>query len=360
MKKISSLIPDTGEELSAIKGKEFIDKIGEKIVNELVTSILCGDNVRSMTETLTRRRLMLSNASMLVTFLRASSQIEDFVKKAPSLTITEIQEKKLTEGQKAYLNWLVGLTGKGIQNVLRGNGDEELKIYLSELSTALAQSVTKSTELFGKLSGSIKLKNIEIPLNWEGLLFLFTAIGAQTLTIRGSEKSLYGKLFEKLILGSMLTILGFTRIDPATSTKSTNAFWLSQREDKRESDATVLLKPGIGVRFDIGFIGPGNTEISLDKVSRFESQMMHGKQLHYTSTIVIVDRIGDKSRIKTLAKEIKGEIVQMSMSFWIREIAQILNRQAGFKHPILKMTDAESLLFIRQEMTKIDLKLFTV
>ena len=360
MKKIADFVPDTGEELSAIKGKEFIDKIGEDVVKALVTSILCGENVRSMTETLTRRRLMLSNASMLMTFLNASTHIDDFIKKAPNLIASEIQAGRLSESKKSYLNWMMGLTGKSIQNVLRGNGTDELKIYLSELASSLDSSASKSNEIFGKLSGTFKVNSKSVTLDWEKILFLFTAIGAQTLTIRGSEKSLYGKLFEKLILGSLLSILGFEKIDPKTSTKSTKVYWLSQREDKRESDATVLLKPGVGVRFDIGFIGPGNTEISLDKVSRFDTQMTYGKQLHYTSTIVIVDRIGDKSRIVEMAKDIKGEIVQMSMSFWVREIAQILHRQTGFKHKIIDMTDQQSLSFVKQSMKTIALKPFTL
>lgn len=54
--------------------------------------------------------------------------------------------------------------------------------------------------------------------------------------------------------------------------------------------------------------------------------MDFGRQLHYMSTIVIVDRIGQNSRIKELASAINGEIVQMSMSYWVKEIAQILKK----------------------------------
>ena len=54
--------------------------------------------------------------------------------------------------------------------------------------------------------------------------------------------------------------------------------------------------------------------------------MDFGRQLHYMSTIVILDRIGQNSRIKELASAINGEIVQMSMSYWVKEIAQILKK----------------------------------
>jgi hypothetical protein len=133
---------------------------------------------------------------------------------------------------------------------------------------------------------------------------------------------------------------------------------MSQRENKRESDATLLLKPGAGVRFDIGFIGPGNSEISLDKVSRFEREMEYGRQLHYMSTIIIIDRIGQNSRIKGLAAVIKGDIVQMSMSYWVKEIAEILRDKLGFDHEINYLSNEDSLQYIKGEMNVVSLRNF--
>jgi hypothetical protein len=52
-------------------------------------------------------------------------------------------------------------------------------------------------------------KGKQTPLTWKDITRLTTAIGSLTLTIRGSDKSIYGKLFERLILGSVLSILGF-------------------------------------------------------------------------------------------------------------------------------------------------------
>ena len=166
------------------------------------------------------------------------------------------------------------------------------------------------------------------------------------------------KLFEKLILGSLLSILGFSLIDPDKSDRTDRVFWLSQRGSKRESDATVLYRAGIGARFDIGFIGPGNTEISLDKVTRFEREMEHGRQKHFMSTIIIVDRIGEGSRIVEMAKAINGDIVQMSMTHWIKEICNILKTKLGYSHKILKLNDNEILNYIESEMANIDLKQF--
>ncbi|HET7115371.1 MAG TPA: CfrBI family restriction endonuclease [Hanamia sp.] len=354
---VSQFIPELGLSLAKYSGEQLIDKVGQNIIKDVVSSILCGGNFRSLTEGLTTRRISLSNAAMLVTYLDASKNIKNFQQRIPELVRNELQYSRLSQEQKVFLQWLVGLTGKSIQNVLRSD-NEQLKDYLTELESSLNNSIKQSEKEFGKLTGSINIDKENYLINWPSVLQLFTAIGAQTLAIRGSEKSMYGKLFEKLILGCLLTILGFELIDPKKSTQSNKVFWLSQRENKRESDATLLLKAGTGVRFDIGFIGPGNTEISLDKVSRFEREYEFGRQLHYMSTIVIVDRIGGKSRISELAKRINGTIIQMSMNYWVKEVCMILKETIGFKHKIMKLSDAESIEYIKDEMKNIDLKLF--
>src|SRR5690606_7836722 len=131
--------------------------------------------------------------------------------------------------------------------------------------------------------------------------------GSETLTIRGSEKSLYGKFCEKVVLGALLHILGFEHVAVGDVTKAEHVFWLSSNSDRgRESDATILYKLGQGIRIDIGFIGRGNTEISLDKVSRYRRKVEVGDDVWYMGTIIIVDRIGPRSRIVELAREIDG------------------------------------------------------
>lgn len=354
---LTQYIPELGLSLAKYTGGQIIERVGEDIIKNVVCSILCGGNVRALTEGLTQRRISLSNAAMLIAYLKASKNIKDFQNRLPHLVSNELKISKLSSEQKVFLQWLVGLTGKSVQNVLRSD-HEQFESYLSDLEKSLKNAIRQSKREFGDISGTLTIDKENYLINWPTLLQLFTAIGAQTLAIRGSEKAIYGKLFEKLILGSLLTILGFELIDPKKSTKSDKVFWLSQRETSRESDATVLFKKGTGVRFDIGFIGPGNTEISLDKVSRFEREMNHGRSLHFMSTIVLVDRIGEGSRIKILAKRIDGNIVQMSMNYWVLEVCQILKTKIGFTHKILKMSNDESLVFIKKEMEKLDLNRF--
>ncbi|RMG19769.1 MAG: CfrBI family restriction endonuclease [Bacteroidetes bacterium] len=195
-------------------------------------------------------------------------------------------------------------------------------------------------------------------MDWENLLHVFMAIGAQTLTIRGSEKSVYGKLFERLVLGSILSMFGFELIDKNDTTKSQMVFWLTEQGKKRETDATLLVRPGVGARFDIGFIGRGNTEISLDKVSRFEREMERGRQTHYMATIVLVDSIGNKSRIQEFAQAIQGNIVQMSMSFWVKEVAHILHEKINLRTDFVDTNEEDSIRLIEEKMKNIDMLKF--
>jgi hypothetical protein len=350
-------IPDLGKKLTKFTGKELIDRVGNEVILNVVTSILCGGNVRSLTDGLTQKRILLSNASLFLTYLKGTNLFNDFEKNINSIITKELLENKLKPEEKIFLKWFLGITGKSTQNVLRSNPDAFEK-YLKEFSDRISKSSSELKKEFGEIETHVKISNDNYLLNWPSLLHIFYAIGTQTLAIRGSEKSMYGKMFEKLILGSVLSILGFQLINPEDNKKFKMVFWLSQRKNKRESDATILVKPGIGARFDLGFIGPGNSEISLDKVSRFEREMELGRQLHYMSTIILVDRIGEGSRIVEMAKEINGNIIQMSMTYWVKEVAEILKEKMGFKHPILKMTQDASIEYIEKEMKTVNLKLF--
>ena len=356
---ISSQIPKIGKQLANYSGMEVIDRLGEDVVKSVVISILSGGNVRALTESLTRRRLSLSNASMLMLFLQCMKNCDNFCDNLNGLVAKEMKNEKLDKDAKIFLNWLVGLTGKGIQNVLRSD-EQSFQEYLSDLGESVAKCASESDVLFGALEAVFTDKDNQVyRLNWRELLQIFCAVGAQTLTIRGSEKSMYGKFFEKLVLGSLLTLLGFT-LKKDSPEKPEKIFWLSERGKKRESDATVIYKLGVGVRFDIGFIGPGNTEISLDKVSRFEREIDIGSQKHYMSTIILVDRIGDRSRITSMAQQIDGDIVQMSMTYWVKEVVAVLHKRIKFYHPILKMDGENSIDYIIDKMKQIDIKQFVL
>jgi hypothetical protein len=164
-------------------------------------------------------------------------------------------------------------------------------------------------------------------------------------------------LFEKLVLGSLLHILGFRHVIPPPD-QYQRVFWLSSRGERRESDATLLYQAGKGVRFDIGFIGRGNPEISLDKVTRFEREISLGRSTYYMATIILVDRIGANSRIERMAEQVQGTIVQMSAGYWPKQVAQVLSDVLGYKHELIRMDDNQVEAYLNKAMQVIPLEEF--
>ena len=110
---ISSHISTIGKQLSNYSGTEIIDRLGIDVIKSVVTSILSGGNVRALTESLTRRRLNLSNAAMLMLYLECLKSNSNFSSDLHKLVANELKNGKLDKENRIFLNWLVGLTGKG-------------------------------------------------------------------------------------------------------------------------------------------------------------------------------------------------------------------------------------------------------
>lgn len=66
MEKLSNLIPADSLNLVNYSGTDLIDRLGKDIISNVVLSVLCGDNIRNLTEGLTQRRILLMNASLFV------------------------------------------------------------------------------------------------------------------------------------------------------------------------------------------------------------------------------------------------------------------------------------------------------
>jgi len=351
MSNLAKFIPQIGLSLSHYSGKQVVDRIGVEVIQETVASVLCGYNIRTLTETLTRRRLAISNAAMIKTFIKAASEIQNFTGDLISILKKELRTATPSE-KKIFLLWIAGLTGKSVQNVLRGDRDN-LDQYLDNFKECIEKAASVCQKELGDLSGQIKINKSIGMIDWILVSYLSAAIGTQTLAIRGSEKSMYGKMFEPLVLSTLLQLLGFNKISHDDTKGAQNVFWLSDRKNRRESDATLLYKLGQGIYFDIGFIGPGNPEITLDKVTRFESHLHHGQRSYEMSTIIIVDRVGEGSRIVRLASQANGHIVQMSMSHWVKEVCVILNKVLGYEHEILKIKPIGLESYIRKKVKEI-------
>ncbi len=352
------LLTDEAKELLNTSGTELIKKIGINATKTVVLDVLSGRNLRDSTEMLTRRRLASLNAATIAMMLRGLSVQSDFVEKLPEIAERILRKKRLSKSERWMAQWILGLTDKASQNVLRDNADL-LTEYRQRYEAIFQETVEQSVSDFGKLKAQVSLDDAFVAeISWKFMLYLLGAVGAQTLAIRGSEKSVYGKLFERLVLGSLLHILGFRYTGTQSAENFQREFWLSSQGERRESDATALWEAGKGVRFDIGFIGRGNPEISLDKVSRFQREIELGRSTWYLATIIIVDRVGKGSRIKRLARRVEGDIVQMSLAYWPQEVAQILNQRMGFEHPLVNMDRSQIRDFLSQQMQEVPLEDF--
>ncbi|MCJ7583780.1 MAG: CfrBI family restriction endonuclease [Anaerolineales bacterium] len=354
---LTDLISPADLDLLSASGSQLVEQIGLDVVRGVVLDILTGKNLRDSTESLTRRRIATLNLATMELFIKGSANSKDFINQLPKIATDILSKGKISKAERWLAQWILGLTDKAFQNVLRDDPEaiaEYRDKYIQICNEVIAARKTEK----GSLQGEITINgNSKAQINWLWMTYLLNTIGAQTLAIRGSEKSAYGKLFEKLVLGSLLHILGFKHIAPPPQ-EYEKVFWLASRNEKRESDATLLYELGQGVRFDIGFIGRGNPEISLDKVTRFEREISLGRSKFFMATIILVDRIGANSRIERMAEEVQGTIIQMSAGYWPRQIAQVLNKSLGFKHDLLRMSDGETEEYLRKVMRNIPLDQF--
>jgi hypothetical protein len=354
---LSELMSPAALRLLSASGVELVRQIGLDIVRGVVLDVLTGRNLRDSTEVLTRRRIAALNLATVNLFLQGAARSDDFIHQLPHLAAEILTRQRLTKAEKWLAQWVLGLTDKAVQNVLRDDPDAMAQ-YRDRYIETCREVIAHHVETYSELSGSLRLgAEVKAEVSWLLMTYLMNAIGAQTLAIRGSEKSAYGKLFEKLILGSLLHILGFKFVTPPPEHLE-RVFWLSSREKRRESDATLLYEAGKGVRFDIGFIGRGNPEISLDKVTRFEREISLGRSHWYLATIILVDRIGANSRIERLAQEVNGTIIQMSAGYWPQQVARELNRVLGFEHKLVQMKPAQIEKFLERELSQVPLENF--
>ena len=320
---ISDYIPEECLPYVKASGRDVLERIDGDQLRSVVVGVLCGENVRTATEPLTRRRIAILNAALMITIFRACQVMtpSELIEQAHA----ECRELQKTNPKRIVLMWLLGLTEKQVQNVLRS--DDGAWLEYVQLSSRVSEDIALySEEKFGSLDWILRSSGDSANLGWLWIHLLMNAVGTQSLATRGSEKSMYGKLFEKLVMGSTLRMLGFEY--DAGHTGKNMTFWLSERGSKRECDATAIVGDGLGIRFDIGFIGPGNTEISLDKVSRFERMAEISGRSFEMQTVVIVDRIGDGSRIEQLAEAINGKILQMSHALWTVSLDSVIGEHA--------------------------------
>ncbi len=340
-----------------IKGtrQNFVERVGESGLKKIIKDIFIGKNIRDYTEFQTQSRLIYSYSALLELYVRLLGDKTDSVEQYADYIMNDYVEAENDEKRKLDL-WLLGLTGKGLDNITRDN----ILDYRISFADSMNDIVASLEDYYGPVTGFVELSGRRIDLSWNTFSLLMMAAGAQTLTIRGSEKSTNGKMFEKLILGSLLTIMGFEYLKkpPARLDKNKKLFWLSHMDaNEREIDATFAYH-GKAVNVDIGFIGKGNPEITLDKVTRFGAYKEIGGVPHDMTTMIIVDTVADNSDLFQKAKRVNGYVFQMKDSDWTIQFAGVLCRIMGISHELTKKNAGSLEEYFRRKLGGIEIQNF--
>lgn len=347
---------DIGKNNIKATSSDFTNMVGEDGIRDIVCKVLLGGNVRDITEFITQRRLVNSYFAMLDLYMKHISVYADSTQDYADYVAKDLVTSK-GDAQMIDL-WLLGLTKKGLDNIVRTQ--ENIVDYQYLFTASMNDAIKDLENTYGELSGTIEIAGNRLDLNWNNLSLMFMSMGAQTLSIRGSAKSMNGKMFEKLVLGTLLTLIGFTYLSepPKSIDKTKKYFWLSNMdENERETDATLIYN-GKAISIDIGFIGRGNPEITLDKVTRFGAYKHIGGISHDMATIIIVDTVGENSDLLNKAKRVDGYVFQMKKDDWTIQFAKTVSEIMGIDIELAKKDVDEIKEYFDKELRKIEMKEF--
>jgi hypothetical protein len=121
--ELTSLLSLRAKTLLSASGNQLVEQVGLDIIRGVVYDVLTGKNLRDSTEVLTRRRIAALNLSLLEFFMKGSKEIKNFEKQLPELADKSLMSKKISKTERWLCQWILGLTDKAFQNVLRD--DEE-------------------------------------------------------------------------------------------------------------------------------------------------------------------------------------------------------------------------------------------
>ena len=318
--KILDFIPDWCIKYIKVTGKTVLKNYPIETIKAVIVNSMCGGNVREFTEPITKERLGILYTGLFVTLLRASEfySISEILEKS----YREYLDTPSNDPRHLFLQWILGLTGKQIQNVLRSD-DSSVESYLNLAKDSFLNSSKIAEKEFGNIDLKISTNDHTTLWNWQEIHALLASTGTQTLAIRGSEKAIYGKKFQYLILGSSLNLLGFS-FDKGSSGNAMT-YWFQSKNETRESDATAIIDSKFGLRFDIGFIGKGNPEITLDKLTRFDGKLDQNSQINL-KTMIVIDQLGKKSKTKKISAQIGVSVFEMCSPNWLIKLDESISK----------------------------------
>ena len=149
--QLADLFPQEGHILLTGQGRQFLERIGVDAIRNVVTSVLMGENVRALTEPLTRQRLVQISGALLVMFLNGWRTVDDFGNELPHMAARQLESRRRRSRTETWLaQWVLGLTDKAIQNVLRGK-TASMTEYVVDFQDAVERAVQQCRADFGDL-----------------------------------------------------------------------------------------------------------------------------------------------------------------------------------------------------------------
>lgn len=283
------------------------DAFSANSIRQAVLHLMTGGNYRDITEHVVREKLHIYHSWLLQIVHRARQKFGKSWSREllARLSGAKNKDKILTD----MWVWLLGLTHKTTQNLALSKKDaHEVETFINHM-LSLCDEVSKSRR-WPDGTITIDLRNSSAnsveKLDLVESLWFLQMIGAASLTVRGSNKAVYGKRLERAFLRAGLELLGL---------KLDENYWLNIGRDEevdREADGEVETKRG-RARIDIGLIGEGNQEVPEDKLNRV------GR-----NGIVIVDRLGRQSAVLNTAQRLGVKVVQIRHNFPMSEIYEHL------------------------------------
>lgn len=153
-KPIIDYFPQEAKKALSHSGTDVISEIGAEIIRDVVLSVLSGENIRNSTELLTRKRLLTLNAATLMMLVAGRADDASFISNIHENAYERLSAGRVPAQEKTILQWILGLTDKAFQNVLRSDL-KNLKNYKEDYLEVIEKSNSEFEQDYGKLSGSL-------------------------------------------------------------------------------------------------------------------------------------------------------------------------------------------------------------
>jgi hypothetical protein len=112
--ELGNLIPTSMLKLLSANGVETVRQLGIDSVRNVILDILSGKNLRSVTESLTRRRIAALNLAMVSLFLKGTAESKEFIDRLPDLAAETYANRSYSAAERALAQWILGLTNKAL------------------------------------------------------------------------------------------------------------------------------------------------------------------------------------------------------------------------------------------------------